>query len=104
MKPLVVVVALVLGACTSSNSSLPSTRANGTPRPTSQPVPSGHPHAPLSARIVLPSKTIARGSSLAGHVVVVNNTGRELHGSDCGSPFQVALGNDRIVPTVAWSE
>ena len=104
MKSLVVAAALFLAACTSpSNSpSSPTTRATGTPRPASQPVASAHPKAPLWARIVLPSKTIPAGSMIPARVIVVNNTGRALNGENCGSPIQVALANDKIVPSVTW--
>jgi hypothetical protein len=54
----------------------------------------------ISARIVLPSTTIAAGSSMSGKVVVTNDTGLALHGKGCGSPFQVVLRNDKIAPEV----
>ena len=58
-------------------------------------------NASLSARIVLPSTTMAGGSTMSGKVIVTNDTGRALHGDGCLTPFLVELGNDRIVPN--WS-
>jgi hypothetical protein len=57
---------------------------------------------PISAQIELPSRTISSGSQMAGRVIVENNSGRPLHVSGCGSPFQVVLGNGEVTPTVAW--
>lgn len=104
LKSLVVAAALLLAACTSPSNrpSSPTVRAIGTPQPVSQPVAPAHPKSPLWARIVLPSKTIAAGSMIPARVIVVNNTGGALHGEGCGSPFQVALANDKIVPSVTW--
>jgi hypothetical protein len=50
----------------------------------------------LAARIDLPSRTIAAGSTLDGHVIVVNNTGAPRTYSGCGGLFGVALANDTI--------
>jgi hypothetical protein len=60
--------------------------------------------AALSARIVLPTTTMEAGSSIAGEVVVENDTGRALHATGCLSVFAVVLGNDDVKPTVAWPE
>ena len=57
---------------------------------------------PISARVEVPSTTIASGSQMKGRVVVDNESGRPLHVSGCGSPFQVLLGNAKVKPTVAW--
>jgi hypothetical protein len=39
---------------------------------------------------------------MSGSVIVENNTGSALHATGCTSLFQVALGNDKISPSVAW--
>lgn len=39
---------------------------------------------------------------MSGTVVVENNTGHAIHGTDCYSPFAVALGNEKITPSVGW--
>jgi hypothetical protein len=57
--------------------------------------------ARLSARIVLPSTTMAAGSEMSGKVTVDNETGHPLHIIACGSPFQVVLGNDKV-PAAAY--
>jgi hypothetical protein len=62
---------------------------------------SGSPHA-LSARIILPSRTMTAGSSIKGRVVVSNNTGRAIHTSGCLGLFQVALANNRYHPDPTW--
>ena len=102
-------LALLLAACTSGGnpSSSPPTTARAIPataQPTAPPVASSRPQAPLSARIVLPSNTMTAGSSISGQVIVDNNTGRAIHGGDCGSPFAVALGSDTVKPSVAWPQ
>ncbi len=60
------------------------------------------PEGAVSARIVLPSTTVTAGSTMSGRVVVHNTTGHRLHVDGCGSPFAVALGNDKVKPKVAW--
>jgi hypothetical protein len=72
----------------------PTPTATGTSRPT--------PSAPLRAEIVLPTTSVAAGSSIPGEVVVQNDTGSAIRVSGCGTPFVVALGNDEITPTIAW--
>jgi len=57
---------------------------------------------PLSARVVLPSTTMAAGSSMRGRVVVENNSGHALHVGGCGGLFAVALSNAKIQPEVIW--
>jgi hypothetical protein len=57
---------------------------------------------PLSARIAVPSTTMARGSAMLGKVIVTNDTGHALHANGCRSPFLIALGNAKISPSVAW--
>jgi hypothetical protein len=60
------------------------------------------PPVPVSARVLLPSRTMAAGSSMSGHVVVDNHTGHALHVYGCGRLFAVALGNDKVHPDVLW--
>ena len=66
------------------------------------PPASSFPQAPLSAQIVLPSNTMTAGSSISGQVIVVNNTGRAIHGGDCGTPFAIRLVNDTVKASVGW--
>ena len=58
------------------------------------------PAAPMSARVVLPSRTMLAGSQMSGHVVVDNNTGHAIHTHGCGSPFAVALATSIYHPQV----
>ncbi|HEY7280765.1 MAG TPA: hypothetical protein VID47_04140 [Actinomycetota bacterium] len=74
-----------------------------TPSPIGTTMP-GNPGTPVWAQIVLPTFTMPAGSSAFGEVVVHNGTGHALNGSGCGSPFAVALGNDRITPDVGWND
>lgn len=95
----VVVLALVLAACSGGShrsSSQPTTK----PR-TTHPV-ARRPQAPVSAQVVLPSRTIVAGSSMSGTVIIENNSGHPLNATGCGRLFQVALGNDKIRPSVQW--
>jgi hypothetical protein len=43
------------------------------------------------------------GSSMTGHVVIVNNTGRVIHAGGCGTLFQVALVSAAYHPAIAWT-
>jgi len=66
--------------------------------------PSSWRRAPaLSARLVLPSQTMAAGSSMTGQVLVDNHTGHAIHTFGCVSLFQVALTSRSYQPTVAWA-
>jgi hypothetical protein len=56
----------------------------------------------MTARLVLPSQTIAAGSSMSGRVIVVNSSGRAIHAWGCGTPFAVALASRTYQPTLAW--
>ncbi len=85
------------GGC-SSGSPAASTTTAAAPATTST-----VPAAPVSISIELPATTMVAGSTMNGHVVVHNRTGRPLHKSGCGSLFQVALASDRIKPQVAWA-
>lgn len=58
------------------------------------------PAAPLSARIVLPSRTMTAGSQMAGHVVVDNNTGHAIYAPTCRGLFTVTLSNGTYHPAV----
>lgn len=57
----------------------------------------------LSARLLLPSQTMAAGSSMTGQVLVENHTGHAIHTFGCLSLFQVALASGSYLPTVAWA-
>jgi hypothetical protein len=56
----------------------------------------------VAARLDLPSRTIAAGSSMVGRVVVDNDTRHALHVGGCGSLFAVALASDTYHPDVLW--
>lgn len=58
--------------------------------------------APVSVRVVLPSRTMTAGSRMSGRVVVDNRTGHAIHVGACGLPFMVALSSHTYHPTVAW--
>lgn len=74
----------------------------------SAPRPAASPHttasaAPVSVRVVLPSRTMTAGSQMTGRVVVDNNTGHAIHEHGCLSLFQVALTSSTYHPKVAWA-
>jgi hypothetical protein len=81
----------VVAGCTSSTTAQSTVRLHAT-----------SPAAPLSVRVVLPSRTMAAGSHMSGRVVVNNRTGRAIHVGACGLPFMVALSSRTYHPTVAW--
>ena len=56
----------------------------------------------VTARIELPARTMRAGSSMAGHIVVENHTGSEIHVPGCRDLFQVLLTNDVIHQTPLW--
>ncbi len=87
MKVFIVLLAILAAGCSSGGHVTPQH--------------SGSAHA-LSARIVLPLRTMAAGSSIKGRLVVTNNTGRAIHTWGCGTPFQVALTSSTYHPDVAW--
>jgi YVTN family beta-propeller protein len=71
---------------------------------TPRPGPSSWRRAPaLSARLLLPSQTMAAGSSMTGQVLVDNHTGHAIHTVGCVSLFQVALTSRSYQPAVAWA-
>ena len=61
------------------------------------------PTPPLSARIELDAQTLTLGETIAGRVVVTNNTGENIEVIGCGSIFQVALANEDYEQQVAWN-
>ena len=87
MKVFVVVLAVLATGCSSA--------AN---------VASQHPGGAqaLTARIVLPSRTMTAGSTLKGRVVVRNNTGRAIDTIGCGTLFIIALTSSSYHPDVPW--
>ena len=69
-----------------------------------EPLPAA-PHrspAPLSARVVLPSRAMTAGSSMPARVVIDNNTGHPIHAVGCLTLFQAALTSTTYHPAVAW--
>jgi hypothetical protein len=96
VKRLAVGLALVLTACAGGGQSASSPRRAATSTTATQPA------APLSARVVLPSKSMLAGSTMDATLIVENHTGDALEFAGCGSPFAVALGNDDTQPAVAW--
>jgi hypothetical protein len=54
--------------------------------------------APLSAQIVLPSRTMTAGSQMSGRVVVDNNTGHAIHARACDGLFAVTLASRTYHP------
>ena len=101
MRPSVVVLAflVVVTGCTGGAGAAGQLAAS--PH-TTLPAAPRHPAAPMSAKVVLPSRTIAAGSQISGHVVVENNTGHAIRVSGCGTLFQVALVSKTYQPAVAW--
>jgi hypothetical protein len=92
MRWLAVVALLLAGCASGGHAAARSGPAAAVP---------GRP-APLSARVVLPAQTMTAGSSMAGHVLVDNNTGHAVRVSGCGSLFQVVLTRPGYRPTVGW--
>src|SRR6266487_4384768 len=103
----VIVLALLVAGC-SSGGHISSRRPQGVAtQPTANPhttlrATSRHSSAPMSARVVLPSRTMTAGSSMSGRVVVENSTGHAIHVTGCVTLFQVVLVNNKYKPTVAW--
>jgi hypothetical protein len=96
VRSLLVVVALLLAGCSSSHIA-------STTHPHLALTPAHrHLSAPMTARVVLPSRTMAAGSSMSGYVVVENNTGHAIRVSGCVNLFQVLLTSSTYRPTVAW--
>jgi hypothetical protein len=60
-------------------------------------------HVPLGARIVLSSTTVQAGHPISGYVEVENDNDGGVRVATCGSPFAVALGNERINPDAVWT-
>ncbi|HVB43175.1 MAG TPA: hypothetical protein VNF47_10775 [Streptosporangiaceae bacterium] len=89
MRALVIVLGLVAVGCSTSSATLPGPSAVRAP-------------APISARVVLPERAMTAGSSMSGHVVVENDTGRAIRTSGCLTLFQVALASSSYHPAIAW--
>jgi hypothetical protein len=96
VRALAIVLVLGLAGCSggsqqdAAGSSAPAIRA-----PVRSP-------APISARLVPPARTMTAGSSMAGHVVIENNTGHAIHAFGCLTLFQVALVSGTYHPAIAW--
>jgi hypothetical protein len=99
----VVVLALFVVGCASA-SNLAAGRGAGVP-PAAHRRAAATParHHLLSARVMLPSQTMAAGSRMTGHVLVDNSTGHAIHVSGCLNLFQVLLTSSTYRPAVAWA-
>jgi hypothetical protein len=97
VRSLVVVLALLLAGC--SSGSHVATTAN--PHTALTPA-HGHPAVPMTARLVLPSRTMTAGSSMSGQALVDNTTGHAIHVSGCVNLFQVLLTSNTYRPAVGW--
>src|SRR5215470_5675216 len=93
-------LALVAAACSSGRQAARQTASPRAPSPTTT---RHSPAAPLSARVLLPARTIVAGSSISGLVVVQNNTGHPVRAFACGTPFEIALISHSYRPSVAWN-
>jgi hypothetical protein len=81
MSSFVAIAALAVTGCASGGSlgrTLPSSAAHRSP-------------AALSARVELPSRTMAAGSSMRARVIVDNRMGHAIHALGCDSLFAVVL-------------
>jgi len=94
---LLVVVALLLAGCSSGGHIASPTNPHTALTPAHR-----HLSAPMTARIVLPARTMTAGSSMSGQVVVDNNTGHAIRASGCVKLFQVLLTSSTYRPPVAW--
>ena len=92
MKRMAIGLALLLASCGGADPEPGSRERSGRPQTS----------APVTARVVLSSRTVDAGGSLTGRVVVTNRTGEPLQGIGCGNIFQVALRSDEVKPEVAW--
>jgi len=83
-------VAVAVTGCASRSPAGPAPRAHTT-----------GPAAPVSIRVILPSRTVMTGSQLTGHVLVDNNTGHAIRTPGCGVLFTIALASSSYHPVVA---
>jgi hypothetical protein len=97
VRSLVVVLALLLVGC--STGSHVATMAN--PGTALTPVHRSS-AAPMTARVMLPSRTMTAGTLMPGQVLVDNTTGRLIQVSGYVNLFQVLLTSNTYRPTVAW--
>ena len=95
-------LALLLAGCASGGHAVPGAGQQTGPPPGAGPR-TAVTQARVSVRVVLPSQTIMAGSSMAGHVLVGNQTGHALHVSGCLSLFQVLLTSRAYRPAAAWA-
>jgi hypothetical protein len=84
---IVMLAILIVGA--------PGTAAVGPQEP-------GAPLPGITARLVLPAKTMKAGAQMTATVVIVNATGAEARVSACYTWFSVALANAQYQPEVGW--
>jgi hypothetical protein len=98
-------VSLLLGiGCTSGEDRSAASPASGPTSATSDAAVTGTTEADptLSARIELPSSQMSAGSTLAGHVVVSNDTGAAITATGCQSLFAVMLTSSTYAPEPLW--
>jgi len=93
-------VALLFAACSAGS---PAGQPTASPHGSATPTAPRHSPAPLSVRVILPSRTVTAGSSLSGLAVVENNTGHPVRAWGCLSLFQVVLFSDTYRPSPAWA-
>jgi len=97
VRSLFVVLALLLAGCSSSSHIASTTHPHTARTPAHR-----HLSAPMTARILLPSRTMTAASSMSGYVVVENNTGHVIRVSGCMKLFQVLLTSSTYRPSVGW--
>src|SRR5215831_15647213 len=101
VRPFLALAALALLAAGCSSGSQAAQQTASPRAPSQTPAPHS-PAAPLSARVLLPARTMTAGSSMSCVVVLKNNTHPLLRGV-CGTPFEIALVSHSYRPSVAWS-
>ena len=102
VRPFLALAALALLAAGCSSGG-PAARQTASPRAQTPTATRHSPAAPLSARVLLPARTMTAGSSMSGLVLVENNTGHPVRAFVCGSPFEIALISHSYRPSVAWN-
>ncbi len=56
----------------------------------------------VTARLILPTRTMPAGSGITAEVLVSNDTGHAIHIAGCLTLFQALLSSRTDRPTVAW--
>jgi len=89
---LVIALALIAAGCGSGSQAAAHSLPGAVARPAKM----------MTARLVLPSRTLAAGSSMSGRLIVENNTGRAIRTWGCGTLFVVALTSSTYQPAIPW--